>query len=99
MADGTIAERVSKLEARVEGLEGSSREMRAAIEDMRGEVRDARKSFADGLSDVKDQLRDVVIGSLNSMPPWAAKLLVAGGVLVGTMATVIGALLASGHHL
>lgn len=91
-SDGTLGERVSRLEERVHQLEQSSAEMRGAISELRNDVRQAEQAFVAGLGEVKDSLRDVVIGALNSMPKWAARSNATAWAIAAALAALIGSL-------
>lgn len=92
-----LIDRVSRLEAQMEDMHEFRAETRAALASLRSDLADLHESIATGLGEVKDQLRDVVIGSLNSMPPWAAKVLTLAGIIIGALAAILGGAAATGH--
>jgi len=96
MADGDLSERVKALEVEMESMREFRVEMKSAIGELRRDVGDIRQSVTTGLTEVKDQLREVVTGTLNSMPPWAAKQLTLAGIIIGALAALLGGLLATG---
>lgn len=83
--------RLAVLEQRVSDLDRAIDRIERDLGDMRRELASAKESFDKGLADVKDALGRVMVGALNSLPPWGAKFFIFAGVLVGALAALAAA--------
>lgn len=82
--------RVVVVENEIENLKRRDDMLENGIQELRKELHDTRSEISKKMDDVQKQLRDVVLGALNSMPEWATRQFGNNHKLIGALISLLG---------